>query len=77
MVVAVSKRTSKFVTIKVSSTSRSLSIPLGKAPYNFKINQEWMCEHNDEYTDMFLDWREYLDPSDFGENIDETGGVEA
>lgn len=71
------KERQKFVTIKVSSTARSSSIPPGKAPYNFGINQEWMHQHKDEYTDLLLDWGQYPDPPGFGESTIEAGGAEA
>ncbi|KAF7973731.1 hypothetical protein HWV62_14298 [Athelia sp. TMB] len=71
------KERKKFVTIKVSTTGRSSSIPPAKAPYNFGICQEWLDQHKDEYTDMILDWGEYPDPPGFGTSAEELTAAEA
>ncbi|KAJ2988523.1 hypothetical protein NUW54_g9088 [Trametes sanguinea] len=69
---AVSTRTARAMTPRITDTDRQSDEPPQTAPYNFGINQDWYERFKDSNTHKVAlkDWMNYPDPEGFGENAE-------
>ncbi|CDO72858.1 hypothetical protein BN946_scf185002.g43 [Trametes cinnabarina] len=69
---AVSTRTARAMTPRITDTDRQSDEPPQTAPYNFGINQDWYEQFKDSNTHKVAlkDWMNYPDPEGFGENAE-------
>ncbi|CDO75665.1 hypothetical protein BN946_scf184941.g18 [Trametes cinnabarina] len=67
---AVSTRTARAMTPRVTGTERTSDDPPQFAPYNFGVNRTWYDRYKDTATHRIAlkDWLKYPDPVGFGEN---------